>query len=46
VETKMMLRLSEFIAWFACIFGVSGSIGLKKDGKEVNAHVMAVCMIH
>jgi hypothetical protein len=37
-------RTWQFI--IACIFGVSGNIGLKKDGKEENVHVMAVCMIH
>src|SRR5919112_5529548 len=43
-EIKMMLQPFVPLAWFVYIFGVYGSIGLEKEEKGVNVHVMEVCM--
>ena len=45
MEPKMTYQLLECIAWYVCIFGVYGSIGLIQEEKEGNVRVMAVCMI-
>ena len=41
----MMFLHFECIVWFACIYGVYGSIGLILVGKEVNVLAMGACTI-
>ena len=36
--------LLEHLAWYAFTSGACGSIGLRKVGRGVNAHVMEACM--
>jgi hypothetical protein len=39
-----MLQPFVHLVWSVYIFGVYGSIGLVKEEKGVNVHVMEVCM--